>query len=136
MSRGIIGIFIVFFIGVLISYGLYQYNRPHEGTATKESSFQLAASTIFNEFETDEVTAGNKYNDKIVAVSGEITDVGIEDDGTVKVTLEAGGMMGGVICQMDSNFEGNFEIGETKTFKGVCTGYLMDVILIRCVEEK
>lgn len=134
MSKGIIGILIVFLIG--ISYGLYEYNRPHEGTAAKESNFQMAATEIFNEFESDETTAGNKYNDQIVAVTGEISAVGIDEDGTRKVTLDAGGLMGGVICQMDSSFEGNFKIGETKTFKGVCTGYLMDVILIRCVEEK
>ena len=44
--------------------------------------------------------------------------------------------MGGVICQMEPSFEGEFETGESATFKGLCTGYLMDVILVRCVEEK
>ena len=46
-------------------------------------------------------------------------------------------MLGGVICQLDELSEHKrteFETGETVQLKGRCTGMLMDVVLVRCVE--
>lgn len=132
MKRILIILLILGVIGGGIGYQMY--NKPHENIEKAATDITVPASEIFNSFENDETAAGTKYNDKIVAVSGKISDVGTDDDGTVKVTLDAGGDFGGVICQMEPGAKSaDFQVGEQATFKGKCTGYLMDVIIVRCV---
>lgn len=123
------------FIGGAIGYQMY--NKPHQNIENAATDIAVPASEIFNSFENDETAAGTKYNDKIVAVSGKISDIGTDDDGTLKITLDAGGDFGGVICQMEPDTDkANFSIGQDVTLKGKCTGYLMDVIIVRCVSVK
>ena len=72
-----------------------------------------------------------------MAVSGTVKDVSKNEEGIVSVTLDAGQDMFGVICQLDQltkHAREDFPIGEKVNFKGVCTGMLMDVVLVRCVE--
>lgn len=96
----------------------------------------LEASELFTAFETNEAEANEKYLDKIIKVSGTVKEVSTDDKGNISVTLESGSEMFGVVCQMDDltkHAKTNFEPGEQITFKGVCTGMLMDVVLVRCV---
>ena len=45
--------------------------------------------------------------------------------------------MGGVSCEMqDTSGTENIKAGDSVTIKGVCTGVLMDVVLVRCVLAK
>ncbi len=115
--------------------GLYQYNKPHKKMVTATSDFIISAAELFTEFENDENISNEKYLDKIVQVSGTVQEVK-EEDGVTSVTLNRGGMFG-VICQLDQLTEHKritFAIGENVSFKGICTGLLMDVVLVRCVE--
>lgn len=136
MKRIIIIILAIALVGGIIAYQMY--NKPHKDMTSAESDISIEASELLKAFETDESAANQQYNDKVIAVSGKVADVGNED-GIVKVTLDAGNPLGGVICQLDELSEHDrtdFEIGETVTLKGLCTGYLMDVVLVRCVEVK
>ena len=45
-------------------------------------------------------------------------------------------MFGGVLCHLSQEATKQlrfFKEGETVTLKGICTGYLMDAILIECI---
>ena len=115
--------------------GIYQYNKPHKKMTTATSDFTVSALDLFTEFESDENLSNEKYLDKVVGVSGTVQEVK-EEDGVTSVTLNSGGMFG-VICQLDQLTEHKrttFAIGENVSFKGICTGLLMDVVLVRCVE--
>lgn len=136
MKRIFIAVAVIALLGGIIGYQMY--NKPHQDIASTESDLTIQASDLLNAFETDEATANQKYNDKLVAVSGTVADV-TKEDGTVKVILDTGNPLSGVICQLDELTEHDrtdFEVGETVTLKGKCTGYLMDVVLVRCVEVK
>lgn len=136
MKRIIIIILAIALVGGIIAYQMY--NKPHKDMTSAESDISIEASELLKAFETDESAANQQYNDKVIAVSGKVADVSNED-GIVKVTLDAGNPLGGVICQLDELSEHDrtdFETGETVTLKGLCTGYLMDVVLVRCVEVK
>lgn len=118
-------------------FGYRMYNKPHKDMTEAESDLKVSAEELLSSFENDETNANAKYNDKVVEVSGSVSDVSTDEDGNVKVTLDAGNPMGGVICQLDNLSEHkrtDFPIGEEVAFKGLCTGYLMDVVLVRCVE--
>ena len=97
----------------------------------------MTASELYDSFENNESGANEKYLDKIVEVSGTVLESKTNDEGIFSVTLEGGGMLGGVICQLDELSEHertSFEAGESITFRGKCTGMLMDVVLVRCIE--
>lgn len=134
MKRLIIILLSLAVVGGFVGYKMY--NKPHQNIETASADLAIKANDIFSDFENDEAAAGAKYNDKIVAVSGKISAIEKEEDGIVKVTLDAGGDFGGVICQMEPETDiSKFKEGANVTLKGKCTGYLMDVILVRCVPD-
>lgn len=61
---------------------------------------------------------------------GEVTS----ESGDVKVQLTAGNEMGGVSCEMETGNMSAPVPGSRGFLQGIGTGYLMDVVLNRCVE--
>jgi len=117
--------------------GFYLYNKPHQNIRSAEADFRMTAAELFSEYEADEAAANGKYLGKVIEVTGVVQESGSDEEGKTSITLEGGGMMFGVICKLDDFSEAKrteFAEGEQVTFKGECTGMLMDVVLVRCVE--
>ncbi|NDK56632.1 OB-fold protein [Pontibacter fetidus] len=124
-------------IGIVAAVLLY--NKPHRDTASAESDFAVAAPVLLQEFTTDEAAANQKYLDKVVAVRGKVKTMVPDEEGNINLTLDANNAMSGVICTIpktDAESAANVKAGDEVTVKGVCTGVLMDVVLIRCVVTK
>lgn len=132
--------YLKYLVGILIvavATGAYMYYKPHQNIKAAKADVSLPAEAVFAAFEKDEAAANTEYLDKIVAVNGTVKEVNTNEEGITTVTLDAGQDMFGVICQLDELTEHpreEFTIGEKVRFKGVCTGMLMDVVLVRCVE--
>ncbi len=122
-----------------LGFGYYMYNKPHEDINKKIADFEVTASQLFNAFESDEINANATYLDKVVQVKGTVQSASTNDEGITSITLETDDLMFGVICQLDQFSEHankDFKEGKEVHFKGLCTGKLMDVVLVRCVEVK
>ena len=120
-----------------IGIGVMIYNKPHKNMQSATADLIIPAIELFTAFEQDENAANEKYLDKVVQVSGTVQEVKKDEDGNLGITLDGGSMMFGVICKLDALSEHKrteFKEGEKVTFKGICTGILMDVVLERCVE--
>ena len=128
----------IFLLAVLGgAFGFYMYNKPHQNMSKAAAEMQLSATQLFTDYENDEATANGKYLDKIMEVSGKVKEVTTDENGMTSLTLESGSEMFGVICQMDNltkHDRTDFKEGEEVKLKGICTGVLMDVVLVRCVE--
>lgn len=127
-----IGLLLIVALGV----GYFIYNKPHENMHRKAPDYSMSATELFQEFEADEAAANEKYLDKVVEVRGEVQDISTDEQGITTVTLSTEGMFG-IICKLDEltdHSRTDFEVSEQVTFKGICTGMLMDVVLVRCVE--
>lgn len=123
---------------VLIGGGIayYLYNKPHRNVAAEEAAFTVTADEIFDAFEADEQAANAKYLDKVVAVSGPLAEVTVNDAGQSVLTITAANaMLGGINATMQDKEAPKVNIGEPVMVKCRCTGYLMDVILINCTVE-
>jgi hypothetical protein len=134
MKRILIAVVALMLIGAGI--GFYLYNMPHQNIERARAAFDISAPDLFKDFESDEQAANEKYLDEIVQVTGTVQGVETKDDGLVSVTLQGDGMFG-VVCELDQMAEHDrleFNAGEQVTLKGKCTGKLMDVVLVRCVE--
>jgi len=134
-SAVLISIVIILAIGGLIGYKIWNkpFQDPLEGEAIKVTAVQL-----FNDFNTNEAAAQKKYvpekaGDKKVEVTGEIAEIGKNDDGGTFYILKTSDEMFGVKCTMDKGEEiANAKAGDTITVRGFCDGYNMDVTVNRC----
>lgn len=134
MKKALQIILLLVIIGGIAGYMMY--NKPHENIENAKSDLQISAEALFTDFESDEAAANEKYNDKLVEVTGKVVEVSSDDSGIVNVILDSGSMFG-VVCKLDELTEHKrteFSKGEEVTFKGKCTGINMDVLLVRCVE--
>jgi hypothetical protein len=112
--------------------GKTMYDKPVGSTADVKTDLEIDAATLFAEFEQNEQSANDKYNDKTIAVKGIVQ--GITTEGEKTTIMLKGGDMGGVSCEMqDKTGVDKFNKGDAVTVKGFCTGYLTDVVLVRCV---
>ncbi len=127
--------FFLLAIGAL-GFGFYQYNKPHQNMEQAGAAFQINATQLFAAFEKNEKAAELKYLDQILQVSGEITNVSQKADGVQTITLQSEHLLFGVLCELDplsEHPENKLKKGETISLKGICTGMLSDVVLVRCV---
>ena len=123
------------FIGIVTAY--YMYNKPHKNMEKAKADYSIEASNLLTAFEADESAANAKYLDKTIEVSGTVREASTDDEGMINVTLDTDNELSGVVCQLDNlttHKKTTFEPGEKVSFKGICTGMLMDVIIVRCVQ--
>ena len=133
-------VFIAIAMGVAVIaciYGYKEYTRKLPDTNKLKAAFTLNASDLLLQFEADDAKATVKYSDQVISVQGIIGSVQATDSsGTV--FLNDGNSMTSVMCQFDKeNLKEmlGLQKGELITIKGICSGYLMDVVMVRCVLE-
>jgi multidrug efflux pump subunit AcrB len=131
----LISLLIILAIGGVVGYKMWNkpFTDPREGDAITVTAVQL-----FNDFSTDETSAQKKYvPEKLgnikVQVTGQIMEIGKNNDGETFYTLKTTDEMFGVKCIMDKGEEiKNAKTGDSITVRGFCDGYNMDVIVNRC----
>jgi len=127
---------ILFLLLIIAGVGTYKmYNKPHVNVAEATTDLTLESQTLLNDFETNEGEANTKYLDQIIEVTGPIAKIKTVKNSTV-ISLGDGNMFGNVTCHLtpeESAKNLNLKKGQVITLKGICTGYLMDVILIKSV---
>jgi len=118
--------------------GYYNYNRTTSSLENTSPDFALSADDIFAEFEKNETEANKKFLDKVIEVSGTVQSFNNENLADRNVTLQTESGIFGVICKLDSTYDAKYTTvtGDKIKLKGVCTGMLMDVVLIRCIPTK
>jgi DNA/RNA endonuclease YhcR with UshA esterase domain len=129
IKKIIIGILILGIIGVFVAYKMY--NKPHVMVAETTADIFISANKIVADFSADETTANSKYLEKIIEVKGVISEMKIEKG---IITLKTNDDFGSVICHLSALATKEMSVlkeGQTIAVKGVCTGYLMDVILVK-----
>ena len=121
---------------VAAAFALKEYNRGVEGAASMEAAATVTASDLLTAFTTDEAAATAKYvgtSEQAVQVSGAIRSMEPTGDGKVTVVLETGDPLAGITCEFtEADVPGTWRSGTNVTIKGICTGILMDVVLVRC----
>lgn len=122
-------------ITIVIVVVFKTYNKPHINVAKTTPDITVLPEALIHEYETDENSANSKYLDQIIQVTGPISKIESEQDKTI-ITIGKEELFGNVDCHMSSEEKNQFiqlKVGQEVTIKGVCTGYLMNVILVRSV---
>ena len=126
---------LILVLGLALIIGFQLYNKPHVNINKAGADLAIRADELAEEYQMDEAKANQKYVDRILEVEGKITKVTF-DNGNSIVTLGGEDGKPGIICQMLP--EDNLKVLKYKErssvkIKGICTGHLIDVMMIRCV---
>jgi uncharacterized protein (DUF1330 family) len=130
---------ILLLIGVVIIIavlaGLYLFNKQHKDLSEVTPDHTITATELYQEFETNEAASTEKFNGKVLEVTGKVSSVEDGNDETRNVTLLEDDQFAGVICtfQNASGTVMDIKSGDIITVRGVCSGMLMDVLLNNCV---
>ena len=120
----------------LVAIGAFwQYNKPTRDLTEEKADLSISSTDLYQQFSENETQANQQYLDKVVQVRGKLQTIN-RTEGGLNLILDAGSEMGGVICEIPSaNIpEGlNLQTGRELAVKGQCTGFLMDVVLVKCV---
>ena len=115
--------------------GAYLFYKPSDQVVRGKADHTLTASQLFAEFTRDEDQANAAYLNKILSVTGQIAEIGEADSLGVTLVLKTDGLFG-INCQLPAVEEVNdLHPGDEVTVKGLCTGFLMEVVLIKCTIE-
>ncbi len=126
---GVLGLLLIV---VLIASGIviYLYNKPGRSAAS-EKGVGVTAADLATAYSKDEAAANKVYLDKTLDVKGVISEVTTNQQAKTVVTLE-GTDMAGVQCTLLETTDG-LKKGDSIHLKGICTGFLTDVVIDRCV---
>jgi len=120
-----------------LGIGYYMYNMPPKHLSKVKSEVAISADKLMLAFEENEQSANEAYLGKVIEVSGMISSVVLNNDGSAQLILESQSMMGGISCNFSikdaSQVTTILQMGQNAVVKGKCTGYLMDVVLERCI---
>lgn len=131
----VLAIVVLLFAGGAAGY--FMWNKPHQDLTADAADFMTSPTELFEKFTADETAANQTYLNKVVELSGTVTekkDVG--DQGSV-ILLEVPGEMFGINCAFepaDAASLASVETGSTITLRGKVDGMAFDVNLSRCVQ--
>ena len=131
---------LILVIGLVAIVMLFHRNGPSDKPATvweQKTEMVVDAVNLFEEFARDETGANEKYLNKVTEVSGVVSTVRA-DQGGQSVVLRTNDPTSGVRCCLDRKpgQDGkNYEVGQTVTFKCICSGYVRDVEMVQCAER-
>lgn len=128
----LIGVLLVAFIGAGV--GFYLFNKKVPGLEGVTADYTLTADELFDAFDANEGAALTTYENKVVAVNGEVVSVKNQDGRANVILGAANALAGGVNCSFNEEIS-DLEKGDQVTIKGRCQGFLMDVVLNNCYKE-
>lgn len=125
------------FLGALVAVAAAIYvvwNKPH-ATVDDVKGIRITAEALTDAFEKNEQGANSVYLNKVIEVSGKISEVSKNQDNKDVILLETSDPLSGVQCTMREN-GGRYQVGEEIAIKGFCNGYTMVVLLSDCIITK
>jgi hypothetical protein len=125
-KRLVLGIIVLIILSGFC-YAYYVWNKPARNVSN-EKGITITAVAIFDSFSKNEQAANISFLNKAVEVTGIVTSVKTNQAGNTVVYLQSGDPVFGVNCTFKQKPR-TIKKGEHITFKGVCTGYLSDVVL-------
>jgi hypothetical protein len=135
-----IALFAVMFIAVAaILAALYLFSMTHSDIKKAKPDFEITATQLQKEFDYDETKASIKYINKIVEVTGTIASIKPEENNSLNISLATENRISSVICTCPAIRDiSEYKPGDKVTIRGICSGYLMDVLLNNCavIEDK
>jgi hypothetical protein len=121
-------------IGAAIVFYFWTFRKADTDVGKRNVDVELTAKSLVENYEMNEDSANMFYLDKILIVEGVVNSI-TEKAGVVTIELKEETDTKGVLCNFHpkSIKIKNVHEGQTIQVKGICSGYLLDVVLNKCV---
>lgn len=127
-------------LGATIVFSIWAYmviQRPAlVNISSVDSVSRLRADEIIDVFQGNELEATATYTNKVIEVHGTIKDISFLNNRNTIILKSEKFKKTFVICEMSplsNTIIKRLTKGDTISLKGVCKGYLLDVILLNCI---
>ena len=137
LRRLLFTVAIVAFIGIAGGYLLW--NRPHRDVMHADAITTDAVS-LYNSFITDSVSAKSTYLNEVLAVSGEVKNISLNQQKEQVILFKTSEPDASVNCTLEGE-PITVQMGDFISLQGICIGYMGgdasfglpgDVFMIRC----
>ena len=121
------------------AYAYHEYTRKPADLSSVRPEAQIDAEALVQLYERDEQQANKLYLGKAIDVTGIVSEISGQKDSAVSVMLGSKDDMHRVSCLLSmqqAEDAGKIKTGSLVSLRGICTGYLLDVELNRCVIVK
>lgn len=137
---GLLGL--IFLPKIVTDAYLWELLKGKPNYQKMKADFELSADELFNEFDADESIATQKFQDKIISVTGTLESVKTVIDGQIQVVMSAeNAMFGGIKALMHQDYVNksgymekikNLKSGMVANLKCKCVGFDLEVDLNNC----
>ena len=109
-------------------YYVFQYSKTHHRDVESENAIVVTAGQLVKDYQTNESGANAHYLNKVIQIKGDVIKQGKDQAGNYTVTLKSGDPFSGVLCTLKNGSKIN-DAHSTIVVKGICAGFLTDVVL-------
>ena len=137
MKKKIILSVLVLIIASVAGAWFFVFYKPthFKRDVADEKGIVTTSKEIVKEFQTNETNANAKYLNKAVQISGEVAEAKKDQTGKTTVTIKSDDAMSNVFVTLKDGTEQPLA-GTSINVKGICTGYLSDVVIIDAILVK
>ena len=123
-------------LGAIVIY-LWTFRKSDLSVSSKKADVEIRSGELIQSFEKNEKLANEAYLNKIIILAGTVDNIS-EDNLTVTVYLKDKDAVSGIICSFNKSVLDISKIskGSEIKVKGICSGYLLDVVLNKCSLEE
>jgi uncharacterized protein YpmB len=137
-TKNILIIIVLLIVSITVLSVLWVFRKASDNVASQVAAFEVDATNIVDAFTQNETTANAKFLGKVLLITGKIAMFDEnKQEKKISVTLKEKDADVGVICEFaEENIDEKLLVhGNNIKVKGVCTGFLMDVVLTKCSIE-
>ncbi|MBC7722120.1 MAG: hypothetical protein H7068_08860, partial [Pedobacter sp.] len=118
--------------GMSVWYFIFYKPTHFKRNVEDEQAINITAKQIVKNFQANEDSANKIYLNKAIAITGEVLEAKKNQDGKPTVTLKSDDSFSNIYCTLKDD-AGQIQGGSTITVKGICTGFLSDVVIIDAI---
>jgi hypothetical protein len=119
----------ILLIAGAVYYYTFVYAKNHHRDAQSETAIIISAEALTAAYQNNEQAANKLYLNKAVEVSGNILTINKDQAGHTTLLIGIRDAFSNVSVTLNSAEAIAKKVGDPATVKGVCTGYLSDVII-------
>ncbi|WP_347174813.1 OB-fold protein [Polaribacter uvawellassae] len=131
-------IFLLILISILLIISMYLYFRvSKEATiniVSATTSYKINSEDLVSDFITEETLTNKKFAGKIIEIKGKVKEISFLNNTNTVILF--GNENSGIICDFNKNQTEEIKAltkNQTVIIKGICKGFLKDVILLNCL---
>ncbi len=126
----------VFVLTIISAWFFIFYKPTHfKRDVADENGIITTAKEIVKEFQSNEAASNAKYVNKAVEISGEVLEAKKDQTGNTILVLKSDDALSNVFVTLKAADQ-IASVGSSITIKGICTGFLSDVVIIDAIFVK